>query len=145
MCRRIAPEAVRAAGLCGGSGWVKVDRATLATPFSGVRHRRCDRHPACHRQAAAKAGVFAHGQAEVVAHNIAAEITGTGTMTQFQGEGACFIEAGDARPVSQRQFLRRARTAHEAETSRTPAALGQGGLRKILAVQVVLVCANFSV
>ncbi|MHB1186870.1 NAD(P)/FAD-dependent oxidoreductase [Thiobacillus sp.] len=31
-----APESVRAAGLCGDSGWVKVDRATLATPFPGV-------------------------------------------------------------------------------------------------------------
>jgi len=79
-------RAARAAGLCGDSGWVAVDRATLATPFPGVY---------AIGKPLPKAGVFAHGQAEVVAHNIAAEITGTGTMKNFLGEGACFIEAGD--------------------------------------------------
>lgn len=91
-----APEAVRAAGLCGDSGWVKVDRATLATPFPGVYAiGDVTGIPLAIGKPLPKAGVLAHGQAEVVAHNIAVEITGAGTMTQFQGEGACFIEAGD--------------------------------------------------
>jgi len=91
-----APEAVRDAGLCGDSGWVKVDRATLATPFPGVYAiGDVTGIPLAIGKPLPKAGVLAHGQAEVVAHNLAAEITGTGTMKQFQGEGACFIEAGD--------------------------------------------------
>jgi sulfide:quinone oxidoreductase len=91
-----APEVVRAAGLCGDSGWVAVDRATLATPFPGVYAiGDVAGIPLAIGKPLPKAGVLAHGQAEVVAHNIAAEITGAGTMTQFQGEGACFIEAGD--------------------------------------------------
>jgi len=90
------PEAVRAAGLCGDSGWVKVDRATLATPFPGVYAiGDVTGIPLAIGKPLPKAGVLAHGQAEVVAHNIAAEITGSGTMLQFQGEGSCFIEAGD--------------------------------------------------
>ncbi len=93
-----APEAVRAAGLCGDSGWVKVDRATLATPFPGVYAiGDVTGIPLAIGKPLPKAGVLAHGQAEAVAHNLAAEITGDGTMTQFQGDGACFIEAGDGR------------------------------------------------
>jgi sulfide:quinone oxidoreductase len=44
-----------------------------------------------------KAGVFAHAQAEVVAHNIAAEITGDAANAKFQGMGYCMLEAGDCR------------------------------------------------
>ncbi len=40
-----------------------------------------------------KAGVFAHGQAEIVSHNIAAEIKG-GEKKQWEGKGECFLEAG---------------------------------------------------
>ena len=91
-----APEPVRTAGLCNDSGWVAVDRTTLATSFPGVfAIGDVTGIPLAIGKPLPKAGVFAHGQAEVVAHNIAAEITGSGTMTQFQGDGACFIEAGD--------------------------------------------------
>ena len=44
-----------------------------------------------------KAGVFAHKQAEVLAHNIAVEITGKGEVEWFDGFGGCFIETGDGR------------------------------------------------
>jgi len=44
-----------------------------------------------------KAGVFAHGQAEVVANNIAAAWTGRGAARRFDGKGMCFIETGGAR------------------------------------------------
>ncbi|OZA30096.1 MAG: pyridine nucleotide-disulfide oxidoreductase [Hydrogenophilales bacterium 17-61-9] len=91
-----APQAVRDAGLCGDSGWVAVDRATLATSFPGVYAiGDVTGIPLAIGKPLPKAGVLAHGQAEVIAHNIAADISGAGTMTQFQGEGACFIEAGD--------------------------------------------------
>ncbi|MBI2491080.1 MAG: NAD(P)/FAD-dependent oxidoreductase, partial [Candidatus Rokubacteria bacterium] len=42
-----------------------------------------------------KAGVFAHAEAEVVAHNLAAEITGRGVPRHFDGFGSCFVEMGD--------------------------------------------------
>ena len=44
-----------------------------------------------------KAGVFAHKQAEVVAHNLVVEITGKGKPRAFDGFGGCFIELGDGR------------------------------------------------
>lgn len=44
-----------------------------------------------------KAGVFAHGEAEVVANNIVHAITGEGVRRLFQGHGAYFIEIGDGR------------------------------------------------
>lgn len=44
-----------------------------------------------------KAGVFAHKEAEVLAHNLAVEITGQGTPQSFDGFGGCFIELGDGR------------------------------------------------
>ena len=42
-----------------------------------------------------KAGVFAHAQAEVVAHTIAAEIMGKTTKNKFSGIGYCMLEAGE--------------------------------------------------
>ena len=44
-----------------------------------------------------KAGVFAHAEAEVVARNIAREITGRGAPTVFDGHGECFVETGGGR------------------------------------------------
>jgi sulfide:quinone oxidoreductase len=41
--------------------------------------------------------VFAHGEAEVVARNIAHAITGKGTPARFDGHGECFIEIGDGK------------------------------------------------
>jgi sulfide:quinone oxidoreductase len=92
------PPAVHAAGLCGASGWVAVDRATLATPFAGVYAiGDVTGIPLTIGKPLPKAGVFAHKQAEVVAHNIAAEILGQNPDARFQGHGACFVEIGDGR------------------------------------------------
>ena len=41
-----------------------------------------------------KAGVFAHGQAEVVSNNIAVEINKDGELKEFDGQGSCFLELG---------------------------------------------------
>ena len=41
-----------------------------------------------------KAGVFAHGEAEVVARNLAAEVEGGQPRWTFGGQGACFLETG---------------------------------------------------
>ncbi len=93
-----APAVVQAAGLCGESGWVPVDRATLETKYPGVYAiGDVTGIPLKIGKPLPKAGVFAHHGAEIVAHNIAALIAGRGTARQFSGEGACFVEIGDGR------------------------------------------------
>ena len=44
-----------------------------------------------------KAGVFAQGEAHVVAANIAAELAGRSPTASFAGKGACFVERGGGR------------------------------------------------
>jgi sulfide:quinone oxidoreductase len=93
-----APEPVRAAGLVNDAGWIPVDRHTLATRFPDVYAvGDITVIPLKMGRPLPKAGVFAHGQAEVVARNIAAAWTGRGKPRRFEGEGACFIETGGAR------------------------------------------------
>ena len=93
-----APASVRDAGLTNDSGWVPVDRHTLATKHPGVYAvGDITVIPLKMGRPLPKAGVFAHGQAEVVAHNIAREWTGRGEPRRFEGEGTCFIEAGGGR------------------------------------------------
>ena len=41
--------------------------------------------------------MFAHAAAEVVARNIAREITGRGGTATFDGHGECFLETGGGR------------------------------------------------
>ena len=93
-----APAFVVDAGLAPVGGWVKVDPRTLATPFermwavgdvTGI--------PLPNGKSLPKAGVFAEGQAEVVARNIAALVRSAAPAAQFGGEGACFVEMGDGR------------------------------------------------
>ena len=44
-----------------------------------------------------KAGVFAHGEGQVVAARIAARILGGEERATFDGWGGCFVEVGDGR------------------------------------------------
>lgn len=93
-----APEAVRAAGLTNESGWIPVDRHTLATKFPDVYAvGDITSIPLKMGRPLPKAGVFAHGQAEAVAHSIAHAWTGRGKPGRFEGEGMCFIETGGGR------------------------------------------------
>lgn len=94
-----APKVVRDAGMCGESGWVQVNRGTLETRFpnvyaigdvTGIMLTSVGKP-------LPKAGVLAHNQAEVVAHNVSVAITGRGATRQFGGEGECFIETGDGK------------------------------------------------
>ena len=94
-----APKVVREAGMCGESGWVPVDRGTLETKFPGV-YAIGDVTGIMLTSIGKplpKAGVFAHNQAEVVAHNIVRAITGKGEQQWFSGDGGCFVEIGDGR------------------------------------------------
>ena len=93
-----APPVVKEAGLVGPSGWVTVDRATLATGFPGVYAiGDVTGIPLAIGKPLPKAGVFAHGQAEVVARNIAAEINAAPASARFLGHGECFLETGASR------------------------------------------------
>jgi sulfide:quinone oxidoreductase len=93
-----APTVVRESGLTGESGWIPVNRATLETKFPGVYAiGDVTGIPLAIGKPLPKAGVFAHGEAEVVAANIARAILGTGTAREFTGHGECFVEIGDGR------------------------------------------------
>lgn len=81
-------------GLTDQSGWVPVDKGTLQTHFDDVYaigDVAAIKLPS--GMMLPKAGVFAHYEAEVVAHNIVADIQG-GTGTEFDGRGYCFLETG---------------------------------------------------
>ncbi|MFQ6019987.1 MAG: FAD-dependent oxidoreductase, partial [Dehalococcoidia bacterium] len=87
-------QVVKDAGLVKKGEWVSVDRETLATAFDGVYAiGDVTAIPLANGLMLPKAGVFAHGEAEVVARNIAAEVNGSRRWS-FGGEGACFLEAG---------------------------------------------------
>jgi len=90
-----APRVVRESGLASESGWISVDRHTLETRFSGV-YAIGDvvSIPLLLGKPLPKAGVFAHGQAVVVAKNIASVIAGRTGGERFNGYGECFIEIG---------------------------------------------------
>jgi sulfide:quinone oxidoreductase len=93
-----APEVAKAAGLTNETGWIPVDRHTLATRFPGVYAiGDITVIPLKMGRPLPKAGVFAHGQAEAVAHNLAREWTGKGGERRFDGTGMCFIETGGGR------------------------------------------------
>jgi sulfide:quinone oxidoreductase len=93
-----APAFVVQAGLAPAGGWVKVDATTLATPFQRVwAVGDVTGIPLPNGKSLPKAGVFAEGQAEVVARNVAALVRGGSSAARFTGEGACFVEMGGGR------------------------------------------------
>jgi sulfide:quinone oxidoreductase len=92
------PEVVRSSGLAGVSGWIHVDPATLRTGHEGVfaiGDVTSIRLPS--GKSLPKAGVFAHHEADVVARQIAAELSGRQASARFDGRGACWVETGDGR------------------------------------------------
>ncbi len=89
------PKPVVDAGLTDSSGWVPVNPYMLATKFEGVYALgdvAAVETPHGHGPFLPKAGVFAHGQAEVLANNLAVSITGRGERKRWDGSGACFLE-----------------------------------------------------
>jgi len=97
-----APGLLAKSGLANQAGWVPVDRATLATQHENVYAiGDVTAIPIPGRWKPdvplmlPKAGVFAHAQAEVVAHRIAAEVEGSKPKDLFCGDGYCMLEAGE--------------------------------------------------
>jgi sulfide:quinone oxidoreductase len=93
-----APRVIRESALASDTGWVSVDRNTLETKFPGVfAIGDVVSIPLKLGKPLPKAGVFAHGEAEVVARNIAALVDGRDAAERFNGHGECFIEIGDGK------------------------------------------------
>lgn len=101
------PRLTQECGLADATGWVPVDPATLATPHERVfavgdvtvlptPGRWQPEVPLF----LPKGGVFAHGQGQVVARRIAAEIAGEVPWDVFRGKGFCVVDAGQRRAVA---------------------------------------------
>lgn len=90
-----APQVLQGSGLLSAGGWIAPDRHTLQTSFEGVYAiGDVTSIPLAQGRPLPKAGVFAHGQAEVVAERIAAAVRGKPSTHSFDGRGSCFIEIG---------------------------------------------------
>lgn len=85
------PEVVERSGMT-VDGWIPVDSLTLETAFPGV-YAVGD----VTSVGTPKAGVFAEGQAAVVADAISARLRGTSTPTRYDGQGMCYLEFGGHR------------------------------------------------
>lgn len=93
-----SPRVIAASPLGTQSGWIEVDRGTLATAFPGVYAIGDNAQiPLSIGKPLPRAGVFAHAEALVVADNIAAAVEGRPAHARFDGHGGCFIETGFAR------------------------------------------------
>jgi len=83
-----APEVVVDSGLT-VDGWIPVDPLTLQTSFDGV-YAVGD----VTSVGTPKAGVFAEGQAAVVAAAIVAQTRGEEATAEYDGHGMCYLEFG---------------------------------------------------
>jgi len=83
-----APAVVQESGMT-VDGWIPVNPLTLETEFPGV-YAVGD----VTSVGTPKAGVFAEGQAAVVAGGIRALIRGTTESVQYDGHGMCYLEFG---------------------------------------------------
>jgi len=90
------PEVVRNSGLAADTGFLPVERGTLATSAEGVfAIGDVTTIPIAGGKLLPKAGVFAEAEALVVARNVADELAGRRPAASFDGKGACFVELGD--------------------------------------------------
>jgi sulfide:quinone oxidoreductase len=83
-----APQVVVDAGLT-TDGWIPVNPLTLETSFPGV-YAVGD----VTSVGTPKAGIFAEGQAAVVADAIVARARGASTDSEYGGRGTCYVEFG---------------------------------------------------
>src|SRR6185503_893089 len=83
-----APRVVIDSGLA-VDGWIPVDPLTLETSFAGV-YAVGD----VTSVGTPKAGVFAEGQAAVVAERIIAAVRGAHSAAEYDGRGVCYVEFG---------------------------------------------------
>lgn len=92
------PKVIANTVLVGKSGWIEVNRNTMETNFDNVYAiGDITFIPLELGKPLPKAGVFAHYQAEIVAHNIAQKINEKNDFKTFNGDGQCFLEMGDGK------------------------------------------------
>ncbi|HZJ35138.1 MAG TPA: FAD/NAD(P)-binding oxidoreductase [Gillisia sp.] len=92
------PTVIANTTLIGKSGWIEVNRNTMETNFNNVYAiGDITFIPLELGKPLPKAGVFAHYQAETVAHNIAQKINKKNDFKTFNGDGQCFLEMGDGK------------------------------------------------
>ena len=110
----VAPEVIRESGMC-ADGWIPVDAATLQTRFPGV-YAVGD----CTSVGTPKAGVFAEGQARVVAAAIIGQLAGRPSRPGMTGAASVTSSSATtrwprwtspSRRASRRRALSRARPA----------------------------------
>lgn len=90
------PEVVATSSLAAAGGFIPVDRHTLVTGTPGVYAiGDVTKIPIANEKMLPKAGVFAEGEADVVARRIADEWRGRSSTASFDGVGGCFVELGD--------------------------------------------------
>lgn len=97
-----SPRVVRESSLSNESGWIPVDRSSLKTKHENVfaigdvaAISIPGRWKPDVPMMLPKAGVFAHLQAEIVAHHIAEHARGNTSGKKFPGIGYCMLEAGE--------------------------------------------------
>ena len=93
----VCPKPIVEAGLTDSSGWVPINPQTLTTKYEnvyGLGDVTSVETAHGHVPFLPKAGVFALGQAEVLADNLAAKITGENRTTSWNGNGHCFLATG---------------------------------------------------
>jgi sulfide:quinone oxidoreductase len=83
------PPVVEASGMT-VDGWIPVDSLTLETSYPDV-YAVGD----VTSVGTPKAGVFAEGQATVVAERILARVRGEAESSEYGGRGVCYLEFGD--------------------------------------------------
>lgn len=92
-----APEVVRRSPLANENGWIPVDARTLKTRFSDTYAiGDVTTITLSNGKPLPKAGVFAHGEALVVAREIVASFSGR-SAPGFDGAGYCWVELGGGR------------------------------------------------
>lgn len=94
------PSSVEKAGLTDQTGWIPVHAETMKTKYNNVYaigDVASVSTPSGFVPYLPKAGVFAHGQAEVVSNNIVAEIKRKVETRVWDGSGACFLMVGGSR------------------------------------------------
>ena len=90
-----ASQVVKDAGMTDESGWIPVNPHNLATRHEDVfaiGDITSIETPHGHAPYLPKAGIFAQGQAGVVANNLAVSITKKGEMQKWNGEGSCYLQ-----------------------------------------------------
>ena len=86
--KHTVPDVVAESGMT-VDGWIPVDPMTLETRFPGV-YAVGD----VTSVGTPKAGVFAEGQAGIVADRISALVRGAGESAHYDGRGICYLEFG---------------------------------------------------